>query len=59
MMNGPGRSMFSPVGVVLAAALLLLMIVGIGVWWLWPMELGFGGENTIEGMVAQIRAWGP
>jgi uncharacterized membrane protein YdjX (TVP38/TMEM64 family) len=51
--------MFSPVGVVLAAALLLLMIVGIGVWWLWPMELGFGGENTIEGMVAQIRAWGP
>lgn len=51
--------MFSPVGAVLAAALLLLMIVGIGVWWLWPMELGFGGENTIEGMVAQIRAWGP
>ena len=51
--------MFSPVGVVLAAALLVLMIAGIGVWWLWPMELGFGGENTIDGMVAQIRAWGP
>jgi uncharacterized membrane protein YdjX (TVP38/TMEM64 family) len=59
MTNGPDRSMFSPVGVVLAVALLLLMMVGIGVWWLWPMELGYGGENTIEGMVAQIRAWGP
>ncbi len=59
MTNRPARSRFSPVGLVLAAALLLLMIAGIGAWWLWPMEPGFGGENTIEGMVAQIRAWGP
>ena len=59
MTDGPAKSMFSPVGAVLAAALLLLMIVGFGVWWLWPMELGFGGENTPAAMVAQIRSWGP
>ncbi len=58
MTNGTVKSTFS-VGVVLAAGLALLMVVGLGAWWLWPMELGFGGENTIEGVVAQIRAWGP
>ncbi len=49
--------MFSPVGAIVAAGLLLA--VGAGTWWLWPMEFTFGGENTIEGMVAQIRSWGP
>ena len=59
MTNGPAKPMLSPVGVILLAALLLLLVVGLGAWWLWPMELGFGGENTIEGMVAQIRSLGP
>lgn len=43
----------------LTVAMLLLIAVGIGVWWLWPMELSLGGDNTMEGVVAQIRAWGP
>ena len=59
MRNDPSKPMFSSVGVILLAALLLLIFVGAGVWWLWPMELRFGGENTIAGMVAQIGFWGP
>ncbi len=59
MTDGAAKPMFSPAGVILVAGLLLLMVVGIGAWWLWPMEFGFGGENAIEGMVAQIRSWGP
>lgn len=59
MNDGPGKSMFSTVGVVWAAALLLLIAVGAGAWWLWPTEFSIGGESTIEGMVAQIRFWGP
>ncbi len=59
MTAGPAKPMFSPVGVILAAGLLLLLAVGTGTWWLWPTEFTFGGENTIEGMVAQIRSWGP
>lgn len=39
-------------------AISLLALVSI-VWWLWPLEFGMGGDNTIEGIVAQIRAWGP
>lgn len=56
---GPAEPAFSPVGIVLAVGVALLLVVGVGTWWLWPMELGIGGENTIEGMVAQIRSWGP
>jgi len=59
MTNGSAKSMFSTVGVILAAGLLLLIVVGIGAWWLWPMEFSFGSENTIDGTVAQIRSWGP
>jgi len=47
----------STIGAALAAG--LLIVVGVCVWWLWPAELSFGGANTIEGVVAQIRAWGP
>ena len=62
----PGRRMtigstkpeFSLVGVFLAAGLLLLIAVGVGAWWLWPADFSFGGERTIEGVVAQIRSWG-
>ncbi len=53
----PAKPTFGPVGIGLAAGLALLL--GVGVWWLWPMGLGLGGENTIEQMVAQIRSWGP
>ena len=59
MTDGEGKPKFSPVGIVLLVGLLLLIVVGVGVWWLWPRELSIGGENTIEGMVAQIRSWGP
>jgi uncharacterized membrane protein YdjX (TVP38/TMEM64 family) len=58
MTSDPAQSWFSSVGVILAAGLLLLIAVGIGVWWLWPMEFNMGGDNTMEGVVAQIRAWG-
>ncbi len=61
MNGGPAKPAFSAVGIVLAVGLALLLVVGVGTWWLWPMamELGIGGDSTIEGMVAQIRSWGP
>ncbi|WP_310449224.1 hypothetical protein [Sulfuritalea sp.] len=55
MTDGTSKA-YGMVGIVLAAGLLLLLAVGIGAWWLWPMEFSFGGENSIEGMVAQIRS---
>jgi uncharacterized membrane protein YdjX (TVP38/TMEM64 family) len=58
MTAGPTKPAPSPVGIVLAAALTLLLVVGAGAWWLWPTEWGISGENTIEDMVAQIRSWG-
>lgn len=44
---------------ILAVAAISLLALGSIVWWLWPMEFGIGGDNTMEGVVAQIRAWGP
>lgn len=49
---------FDPVGVILAAGLLLLIAVGAAVWWLWPTEFSISSENTIEEMATQIRSWG-
>lgn len=47
-----------PVGIALTAGLALLLVgVGVG-WWLWPNEWDIGGVNTIDGVVARIRAWG-
>jgi len=59
MSDGTPKPTLSPVGVVLAVGLVLLLVVGIGTWWFWPMELSIGGKNTIESMVEQIRSWGP
>jgi uncharacterized membrane protein YdjX (TVP38/TMEM64 family) len=59
MRNGVAKPLFGPLGVILAAGLLLLLAAGMAAWWLWPMEFAFGGENTIAGTVAQIRSWGP
>ncbi|MCM2306695.1 MAG: TVP38/TMEM64 family protein [Sulfuritalea sp.] len=59
MTDGTSRPAYGPVGFVLAVGLLLLLVVGVGAWWLWPAEFSFDGENTIEGMVARIRSWGP
>jgi uncharacterized membrane protein YdjX (TVP38/TMEM64 family) len=59
MTNGASRPLFGSLGVILAAGLLLLLAAGMAAWWLWPMEFGFGGENTIAGTVEQIRSWGP
>lgn len=58
MTYGTSKPILSPVGVILAAGLLLLIAVGAGAWWLWPADFSFGGENTIGGVVAQIRSWG-
>lgn len=58
MTAGPAKPVLSLVGIVLAAGLALLLAVGIGAWWLWPMESGIGGEITIEGVVARMRTWG-
>ncbi len=58
MTDGISKPMLSPAGVILVAVLLLLLAVGAGAWWLWPVGFSFGGGNTIEGVVAQIRSWG-
>jgi uncharacterized membrane protein YdjX (TVP38/TMEM64 family) len=50
-----GRPNSSILAVVAISPLALVAIV----WWLWPLEFGMGGDNTMEGVVAQIRAWGP
>ncbi len=57
--RSPRKLRISSLGSLLAVALLSLIAVSAVVWWLWPMEFGIGGDNTIEGVVAQIRAWGP
>ena len=44
---------------ILAVSAILLIAVGVIVWWLWSTEFGMGGDNTMEGVVAQLRAWGP
>ncbi|MBK5106296.1 MAG: TVP38/TMEM64 family protein [Burkholderiales bacterium] len=59
MAEGPAKPTVRPMGVILAAALGLLILFGVGAWWLWPMDFSIGGANTIEAMVAQIRSWGP
>jgi len=48
-----------PNSLILAVAAISLLALGFIVWWLWPMAFGMGGDNTMEGAVAQIRAWGP
>lgn len=58
MSNGPAKSAFSTVGVVLAAGLILLVLVGLAAWYLWPREFSVGRDFSIEGAVTQIRAWG-
>ena len=50
-----GRPNSSILAVVAISPLALVAIV----WWLWPLEFGMGGDNTMEGVVAQIRAWVP
>lgn len=42
-----------------AISAIVLIAVGVIVWWLWSTEFGMGGDNTMEGVVAQLRAWGP
>jgi len=41
--------------------MLVLGVLAVGslLWWLWPPELSLGGDNTMEDVVAHIRAWGP
>lgn len=46
------------VALIVTSALGVLMAVGVMVWWFWPFELGIGGDNTMEGMVTQIRTRG-
>ena len=58
--NHPIKFKISSSSSLVTVALLSLIAVGTFIWWLWPMiELGLGGDNTMEGVVAQIRAWGP
>jgi len=58
MTAGPAKPARSSLGVFVAAGLALLLAVAVGAWWLWPLEWGMGGGNTIERVVAQIRSWG-
>jgi uncharacterized membrane protein YdjX (TVP38/TMEM64 family) len=58
MSAGQARPALSPARIVMASGLALLLAVAVGAWWLWPMEWGIGGDNTIESMVAQLRSWG-
>ena len=50
------KSALPSLGLILAIALLLIA-VGVSVWWLSPQEFG-RGDNTISAMVVQIRSWG-
>lgn len=50
-----GRPNSSILAVVAIALLALVAIIG----WFLPSEFGMGGDNTMAGIVAQIRAWGP
>ena len=59
MPGGPTKPERRSLGVIMAAALGLLILVGVGAWWLWPMDMASWGGNTIDAMVAQIRSWGP
>ena len=58
MTNGPAKAAFSTTGVVLAAGLVLLIVVGLAAWFLWPKEFTIGRDFSIEDAVAQIRSWG-
>jgi uncharacterized membrane protein YdjX (TVP38/TMEM64 family) len=42
----------------LAAALLLLLTIGVLAWWLLPPSWLLDLDNTVEGTVALIRSWG-
>jgi len=57
--NHPTKFRISSFSSLLSLALFLLIAGSATVWWLWPTGLGMGGDNSIEGVVAQIRAWGP
>ena len=46
-------------GLILTVAAISMLAFGFIVWWLWPMEFGMGGDYTMEGVVVQLRAWGP
>jgi uncharacterized membrane protein YdjX (TVP38/TMEM64 family) len=58
MIKGAIRPMLGPIGLILAAGVLLLLVAGVAAWWMWPGEFAFGGEYTTEATVAQIRSWG-
>jgi uncharacterized membrane protein YdjX (TVP38/TMEM64 family) len=58
MSNRPAKPMLSTFGVVLAAGLVLLIVVGLAAWYLWPGEFSVGRDFSIAGTVTQIRAWG-
>lgn len=46
------------IGFILMVAVLLLLVLASGIWWLWPVDFGFANGYTIEVAVVQIRAWG-
>jgi len=55
-MIGRAGFRFHSVGVVWGAALLAL--IGIGAWWFAATQWDSAGNVTMQGMAAQIRAWG-
>ena len=58
-MNGePENSKSALAQVGLAALVALILAMAVATWWLWPADFSFGGEQTVERVVAQIRSWG-
>ncbi|MFA5913139.1 MAG: TVP38/TMEM64 family protein [Burkholderiales bacterium] len=58
MNDKPERPMLTPARIALVALLLLILVVALVTWWLWPADFSFGGEQSVERVVAQIRSWG-
>ena len=57
MTGGPAKPALSPFAIVLAAALALLLVVGVGTWWLWPTEWGIGGRSRSCSMSSAPAYW--
>ena len=59
MTAGQRKTELNSVRLVLSGGLLMMIVVGILAWWLWPMRASFGIEASVAGTVAHLRSWGP
>lgn len=58
MTDKPEAWIPAPARIGLVVLLMLILALALVAWWLWPAEFSFGGGQTVERVVAQIRSWG-